>query len=63
MNPEHLNKIMEEIDTELSNSLKEDHGKEIFTKLCFIRGDLGLLISMIKNPEKHEKIKRMCEKE
>ena len=59
MNKENIEKAREVIRKEIDDNMKLELGTSQFSKLCMIKGELDVLISILDNPNKYEKSKRM----
>ena len=67
MNPDNLKEVISLLERaklilnkELSDNLKSDYNKLIYSKLCFLINDTSILIDEINNPKKMDKINRLC---
>lgn len=59
MNLENLKKAKEQINLELSNSLKLHNTKE-YSLLCEIINSLKILINRLENPNQAKKLDKLC---
>jgi hypothetical protein len=59
MKTEHLHHISKILGLILSESMKEDSGKEEFTIICQLKSTVDLLIKNIENPEETKKLNRL----
>lgn len=61
MNIDNLKDIRFKLNNELSSSLKQDYGKDVFTKLCYIINELNSVIDILEHPEEWKKIKKLVD--